>query len=282
MLAGFHAPHPDPAVPALLQAGEQWASAELRVADHDHPAWELYLQLDGASSWWVAGGADHDLRPGAALVVPPGTQHGMRRRPSARNHFLYAVLDVEAVLEAIGTAATTRWVPDVHRLDGARELELPFRLLIREVALRQAHRTQGLATALQLLVLQATRSLGGRGGAPLMASHPAVQRARALLEHDPSQPWRLADLGRAVGLSPNHLAECFTAEVGEPPHRYLTRCRVQRAKEALTGTDVPVSRLAAELGFSSPPHLARVFRAWTGYSPSAWRAQPGSSQGGGS
>ncbi|MGH7215100.1 MAG: helix-turn-helix transcriptional regulator, partial [Tepidisphaeraceae bacterium] len=75
-----------------------------------------------------------------------------------------------------------------------------------------------------------------------------------------TEPWRLADLGRMVGVSPNHLVQLFTRDVGVSPHRYLVQRRIERAKELLRQSDVPITQLALDLGFSSSQHFAKTFR----------------------
>jgi transcriptional regulator GlxA family with amidase domain len=94
---------------------------------------------------------------------------------------------------------------------------------------------------------------------------------RELLEQQFCEPWRLADLGRLAGLSPNHLAQLFGKEVGVSPHQYLLRQRIERAKELLAGTDVPITRIALDLGFSSSQHFARVFHQNVKRSARAYR-----------
>ena len=118
--------------------------------------------------------------------------------------------------------------------------------------------------ALDALVVEASRLRDRPGGAAsLVAGHPAVLRARELLDAGPGHPWRLAELARRVGLSPQHLAECFTRDFGQPPHRYLMQVRLERAREMLAQSDIPITDLALELGFSSSQHFAAAFKKAT-------------------
>jgi AraC family transcriptional regulator len=82
---------------------------------------------------------------------------------------------------------------------------------------------------------------------------------------------RVSDLARGSGLSPGHLAELFTRDVGVPPHRYLLERRLERAAELLVDSDLPITAIALEVGFGSGPHLSRAFRASTGCSPREYR-----------
>jgi AraC-like DNA-binding protein len=122
-------------------------------------------------------------------------------------------------------------------------------------------------------VLEAARLLERATPLSLVTLHPAVAHARELLDWQPQRRWTLFDLARLTGLSPSHLAERFTRDVGVPPHRYLMQSRIERAREMLRDSDVPVTQLAVELGFSSSQHFATAFRKLTGTTASDYRAR---------
>lgn len=290
LLAGFHAEVAEDGGAGLVHAGEQWAPTSLFIGVHRHSVWELYLQAAGTSRWRV-GEDVRVLEPGAVLAVPPGVAHAMAGRPSARHHFSYAAVDVAAVLArrpglapvwagqdgrdgSAGSPARDRpgaWTGrEAWHAPAGSALEGPFRRLVREVTARPAHGRDGLELAVDGLVLEATRLRQGGGGGTALV-HPAVQAARDLLDGAYDRPWRLPDLAARAGLSPNHLAELFTRDTGLTPHRYLALRRLERAAELLRQTDLPVTAIAADLGFASPSHLARAFRARYGRSPRAWR-----------
>ncbi len=270
VLAGFHAEVAD-AASGLHEAGDQWAADHARIASHEHAGWELYVQVHGTSRWDVTGRL-HRLAPGELLAVPPRTTHALAGRPSARHHFHYAALDLERAL-ARRPALRPAWEParTLH-VAATPELQAAFRILVGEVAADRGHRAEGLQLAVDLVVLEATRALAGAGRAePLLGGHPSVRRARELLEAHPERSWSLAALGTEVGLSPSHLAECFSREVGQPPHTFLTELRLERARRLLRETDLPVTLIAQELGFGSSQHFARLFRRRMGRTPSAYR-----------
>jgi AraC-like DNA-binding protein len=68
-------------------------------------------------------------------------------------------------------------------------------------------------------------------------------------------------------MSPTHLAELFTRDVGVPPRQYLLQVRIERAKQYLTQRSVAITALGLELGFSSSQHFAATFKRLTGKSP---------------
>jgi AraC family transcriptional regulator len=83
----------------------------------------------------------------------------------------------------------------------------------------------------------------------------------------------LEDLAAEARLSPCHFARGFKASTGVSPHRYHINLRMQRVREWLETTDLPVSEIAARAGYSDPSYLARLFRAELGTTPARYRRQ---------
>jgi AraC-like DNA-binding protein len=294
LLAGFHADAPDPAVAELVHAGEQWAGSEYMIGDHAHRTWELYLQLHGTSRWhsWEdpRRSRRYVIEPGGLFAAAPHVRHGQYGRVEAKHHFVFAAIDLEAVF-ARHRRLRALWPRDrcIH-LASATTLEAPFRQLVRELAVSRPMRSEGLRMAVDSLIVETSRLLHAaaqprprlrrRAGkavqVPLLVpSHPGVRTVRDLLDAQFQQPWRLADLSRLAGLSPSHLAQLFRTEVGMPPHQYMIRRRIDRAKELLTYTDAPITQIGLELGFSSSQHFSKRFRASTGRTAQQYRASSG-------
>ena len=216
----------------------------------------------------------YTLRPGGFLAVAPGVRHRMHETPRARHHFFFAALDLDVVL-ARHDSLGSLWAPrETVWVENAESVLSPFRRLVREVSLDAPHRALGVRLALDTLVVEASRLMEeGRRATSFFSGHPAVARAREAMERQPNRPWTLNDLAREAGLSPSHLAERFTADVGVPPHRFLMQARIERARELLSGSEVAVGELALDLGFSSSQHFASAFKRLTGETATAYRAR---------
>lgn len=87
---------------------------------------------------------------------------------------------------------------------------------------------------------------------------------RDYIEANLSRNVSLAELAQLAGLSRFHFARSFKRSTGLPPHQYLIRRRIERAKELLALGMLPVSEIAASVGFSGAVPLARTFRRLTG------------------
>jgi AraC-like DNA-binding protein len=94
----------------------------------------------------------------------------------------------------------------------------------------------------------------------------AVRRAQEFLDESGSSPVSLRELAALAGLSPFHFHRIFRRQVGMPPHEYLIRRRLLRAR-ALLGNGVPVAEVAAATGFADQSHLTRHFKRLLGVPP---------------
>jgi AraC family transcriptional regulator len=81
----------------------------------------------------------------------------------------------------------------------------------------------------------------------------------------------LASMAAAANLSPYHFARSFKRFMGLTPHQYVLRRRIERAKEMLLDTDLPVGVVARRVGFASPSHFSQQFKRAVGVPPSALR-----------
>ena len=89
-----------------------------------------------------------------------------------------------------------------------------------------------------------------------------------------AQRLTLADLAGAVHLHPTYFATLFRRATGEPPLRYVTRYRLQRARDLLLASDYPLGEIARRTGFYDAPHLSRAFSASEGVPPGPVPAPP--------
>jgi AraC family transcriptional regulator len=100
-----------------------------------------------------------------------------------------------------------------------------------------------------------------------------LKRALERIEADPAEDLLLAELAATVGLSPSHFCRAFARSTGAPPHRYRLARRIDRAKELLIGTQLPITDIALSCGFASSQHFASAFRRLVGTTPTAYRKE---------
>jgi transcriptional regulator GlxA family with amidase domain len=89
------------------------------------------------------------------------------------------------------------------------------------------------------------------------------------------EPLDLASWAAAGAMSPRTFSRRFGERVGTSPMRWLLTQRVDRARQLLESTDLPVDHVAARSGFGSPEALRHHFRRQLGVSPTEHRVQFG-------
>ena len=99
-----------------------------------------------------------------------------------------------------------------------------------------------------------------------------LRRATEYMQGNLAENLSLAQLAAVAGLSPSHFARAFRAAIGEPPHRYLIRLRMERARILLEHTRLPIIEVGLRCGFAQTAHFATMFRKTTGLTPRAYRA----------
>jgi len=85
----------------------------------------------------------------------------------------------------------------------------------------------------------------------------------------------VADVLRAVPMARTALERRFKAALGTTPHAHLRKLRMERVKELLVSTTLPVGEVAATTGFENPEYLSAMFRRECGLSPREFRARHG-------
>jgi len=78
-------------------------------------------------------------------------------------------------------------------------------------------------------------------------------------------------LSELVLLSPYHFLISFKQSFGEPPHRYWTARRIERAKALLANPRASITEIAFDIGFSAVSAFSAAFHRITGQTPTDYR-----------
>lgn len=102
--------------------------------------------------------------------------------------------------------------------------------------------------------------------------HRRLARAEDRMREEFDRTLSLAVLARTAHMSPWHFARRFSEFHGMPPHRFLTRLRMARARTLIEQTEMPLSEIARACGYSSTTTFVRKCKAEWGHTPGALRA----------
>jgi AraC-like DNA-binding protein len=98
-----------------------------------------------------------------------------------------------------------------------------------------------------------------------------LYRSREFLAGNLDQRVRLPDAAAEACLSPYHYHRMFVRAFGETPHEFLTRLRIDRAKQMLARDEYPVTEVCLAVGYESLGSFSARFRGLVGRSPSEYR-----------
>ncbi|MCH9647029.1 MAG: AraC family transcriptional regulator [Deltaproteobacteria bacterium] len=131
-----------------------------------------------------------------------------------------------------------------------------------------------LAEGLFILLLRAfiLRNRGKEGYFAALADR-RLSRALGAIHDSPGDSWSLPTLASLSGMSRSSFADRFSRLVGMPPMKYLGQWRLQRARELLRDTELPLSAIAGDVGFASEGAFGRAFKRHFRINPGALRRQ---------
>ena len=80
-------------------------------------------------------------------------------------------------------------------------------------------------------------------------------------------------LAARAGMSPRNFARVFVTETGLTPAKYVERARLERARQLIEDTALPLLTVADRSGFESDQQLRRTFVRWIGVTPADYVAR---------
>lgn len=121
----------------------------------------------------------------------------------------------------------------------------------------------------ELIRIDFARKEQGRFVAAL--SDQQIAKALALLHSKPDVDWTLESMATQIGMSRAAFAKRFKDLVGEPMFAYMTSLRVQRAKNLLLKSALPIYEVANRVGYQSELAFTKTFKKHTGVTPTRFR-----------
>lgn len=98
-----------------------------------------------------------------------------------------------------------------------------------------------------------------------------LESAKKFIENNYNTDISLSDISDYVYISTSHFARAFKKQYDISPIQYLLSIRIQKAKALLEETNLKVSDIALEVGFSAQQRFNDIFKKQTGNSPSEYR-----------
>ncbi len=103
--------------------------------------------------------------------------------------------------------------------------------------------------------------------------HSNIERLNKILlfiENNLNKPINLDDLSKSVHLHPTYLSDFFVKETGIRPIQYINQKKIDKAKIMIQFSNKIINEIADDLGFSNIQYFSRIFKQYTGVSPSKY------------
>jgi two-component system response regulator YesN len=94
-----------------------------------------------------------------------------------------------------------------------------------------------------------------------------IEQVKRYIQNHFNQDISLQILSADVYMNTNYLCTLFKSEVGETIHQYITRTRMEKAKELLQQTDLRIFEISEQVGFNHTSHFSHAFKKYTGITP---------------
>ena len=99
-----------------------------------------------------------------------------------------------------------------------------------------------------------------------------IRRVTEYVQQNLDKNLTLAELAGVVYMSPFHFARLFKCSTGVPPHRFVVRQRITRARTCLAMEGQSIAQISRMVGYRTPSHFTTMFRRALGVTPGAYRA----------
>lgn len=292
----FRGMPPHPTLP-LLARHELYEFGQ-DTGPHRHVDFYALYIIEGGHGLHVINGHPYTITRGDVYMLLPGFIHGYRdyQRLALRAFYFQSHLFTSQEQEALralpgfwrllladeGSEAKDEFRN--HRLhlspERCNELEAILEEILSEFV-RSAPEAVPLVHALffRLLIYLARWQMAQPVVSPQPPGKAGSQRTSYTItdvlrfcEEHYHEPLNVPQLAELMFLSPGRFSELFTQQVGTSPASYIRRLRLERAQTLLRTTDIAVTKIAHEVGFSDGSQLSRAFHAMFSTSPSEYRS----------
>lgn len=229
----------------------------------------IYIQ-NGRAAFEI-GTQRREISSGQVVVIPPRTPHSyhMIRERESLDYWLHCT--------GYGVRQWTAGLPPMEfpcmSIGQSRRAADLYRAIMLELQ-RKEPEYVGVASGLvmQLLYYIVRKQIRLEDEAE-QQHDTRIDQCVTLMHEQYAKDWNIDELAARVHLSPSRFIHLFTQIHHISPCRFLSRVRINKAKEFLGNDHLTIGDVSRMVGFPNPQYFSRLFHQETGMSPSAYRRQ---------
>lgn len=260
---------------------------------HAHEFIEMVFFAKGRSLHEYAG-QRYNLSPGDLFIIHPGEPHAYLH---GRGVHIYNCLFLPEVLQPdlqflqkidgfFDLVMVEPFFRSERGMRGTLHLDTVERVrveeLLREISRELAHQAPGFeavarAMFVQLLVTvarfhtQAASVTGASGNEDLSGKRTLIRDCIRYIQESYPEQISLENLADRAYLSPEYFSKIFKRLTSQTPITFINAVRIDKAKQLLAGTSLPVTEVAFQTGFSDLNYFSRQFKKRVRLTPGEYR-----------
>jgi len=210
------------------------------------------------------------MDPKAAAAPTGDVRHGTRHGPPD-----VRLLGGWFLFDSPDAALLVSLLPALIHVRGVERLSVLVQLVGAESNAQKSGRDLVLSRLVEVLLIEALRSIAGDDAPPGLLRGLADARIARAMRHmhdDPGRTWTVAQLATKAALSRSAFYERFTRTVGVPPMEYLLAWRMALAKDLLRSQALGIAEVAERVGYGSASTFSTAFSRHVGQPPGRFAA----------
>lgn len=236
---------------------------------HTHYFTEVFYVISGTGSFYVED-ESFPIGPHDLILINSNIVH--TEVSSKNNPLEYIVLGVEGLSFLV---KDDKEFFHLHCYQEREDLNFYFQTILREMENQETDYMKVCHNLLEALIIKLTRRTNYTVEIlPLQKKvSRECSRAKRYIDSSFSEEITLDKLAGIARLNKYYFAHTFTEVYGISPMNYLTQKRIFVSQELLTSTDMSLSEISQQCGFSSSSYFSQSFRKICGMTPTAYRRQ---------
>ncbi|MBE0687811.1 MAG: helix-turn-helix transcriptional regulator [Anaerolineaceae bacterium] len=243
------------------------------ISPHSHFLYQWYCVVFGCVDF-SCGEQLFTLQPDDSILISPGVERSPKYHDKSIGYFYVLFENHHLVFENLTDKIVT--VPN--------ELRFDLNSLINEIN-RPGENTYEFVEALVTRILigleRKTKSCNTAeisSNLNIQSQNELLNQIDAFLKRNLHKNISRKYLSQVFHISPSHLARIFRNTSGMTISRRLFQLRINRAKQLLLESSLPISEISLQVGYTNFSHFTHIFRTDTGVTPSDFRRTQGNTR----
>lgn len=230
-----------------------------RAVSKDRRVTQFEIELpmeDGGTSY--INGKTHPIRTNTVICSKPGQKR--HTRLPFKCYYIHMVIKEGYLYDILSE------MPDFVELENPERVKNIFERICA------CHVSKNPENELlrQSLVLDLIYSVYRPTLAVQVKKNKVIEKSVAYIKSNLTSDLSLENLAAEAKFAPSYFHKLFKASTGKPLHKYIEDLRIEQAKNMLITTEMTLTQIAYECGFSSQSYFSYAFKRYTSMTPRAY------------